>query len=223
MCTVTYFPINNESYILTSNRDESPLRSTNILVKRQINEMEVQYPEDTKKGSWIAVDNVGTSLCILNGSREKHKHNPPYKMSRGLLLLEYWDYKNTQDFLSKTSLKGIEPFTLLIAKKNKIIVLRWSGKIKDIEILDSKKPHIFSSSTLYDINARKEREDWFNRYLNNYQQIDRNSIYEIHKYGNFQDPHNAYIMNRKNKVKTVSITQVVVSKDFIELDYNKLY
>jgi hypothetical protein len=100
--------------------------------------------------------------------------------------------------------------------------LRWDGKIKDVEILDSQKPHIFSSSTLYDEKARKEREEWFIRYLNNYPQIDRDSIYEIHKYGNSQDPHNAYIMNRKNKVKTVSITQVVVSQDFIGLDYNKL-
>jgi hypothetical protein len=219
MCTVTYFPKGERSYILTSNRDESPLRATNNVVEREINGRNVKYPEDVKGGTWIAMDDKGMTLCVLNGAKEKHKHTPPYKISRGLMLLAYWEYENTASFLQHYDFKWIEPFTLLIAKANKLVILYWNGKIKEIKIADRTKNYIFSSSTLYDAKARKDREDWFYRYINNYHQIDADNVLEIHHHGNATDPFNAYIMNREEKVKTVSMTQVLVREGYRGMRY----
>ena len=47
MCTVTYLPLPNNNFILTSNRDETPLRKT-IPPKTYIeNDAELTYPYRT--------------------------------------------------------------------------------------------------------------------------------------------------------------------------------
>ena len=58
MCTVTYLPLPNNNFILTSNRDETPLRKT-IPPKTYIeNGVALIYPKDELAGgTWIGTSN----------------------------------------------------------------------------------------------------------------------------------------------------------------------
>ena len=50
MCTVTYLPQENDGFILTSNRDESPMRKTIPPKKYVENGVELIYPKDQLAG-----------------------------------------------------------------------------------------------------------------------------------------------------------------------------
>ena len=58
MCTVTYLPLGNNEFILTSNRDESPVRKTILPKKYFENGVEILYPKDELAGgTWIGTSN----------------------------------------------------------------------------------------------------------------------------------------------------------------------
>lgn len=87
MCTVTYLPLGNNNFILTSNRDETPLRKT-VLPKEYLeNGVELTYPKDLLAGgTWIGLSEKKRLVCLLNGGFETHERKTPYKMSRGVLV-----------------------------------------------------------------------------------------------------------------------------------------
>ena len=101
MCTVTYVP-NQEGIILTSNRDESPERSPKNIT-RLVGRFNLCFPQDTLAGgTWIAADDRRRIICVLNGAFEKHAHVPPYRKSRGILALEYFNFETVKDLLKRT-------------------------------------------------------------------------------------------------------------------------
>ena len=87
MCTVTYLPLENDGFILTSNRDESPMRKTIPPKKYLENGVELAYPKDQLAGgTWIGASTKNRLVCLLNGAFKKHERNSYYKMSRGLVV-----------------------------------------------------------------------------------------------------------------------------------------
>nr|MBP6455490.1 NRDE family protein [Chitinophagaceae bacterium] len=86
MCTVSFLPVNKTSFILTHNRDEHINRGVAFLpIFYEISSNKIVFPKDSKaNGTWISTSK-NYSLCLLNGGFEKHKHEPPYKHSRGQL------------------------------------------------------------------------------------------------------------------------------------------
>ena len=114
MCTVTYIPLTNHCY-LTSNRDEHKTRGLAIAPKRiHANECEIIYPKDADAGgTWIATKNTGEAIVLLNGGFYKHEPTPPYKKSRGIILLAIFNESNPLLALESINLLGIEPFTLI--------------------------------------------------------------------------------------------------------------
>ena len=88
MCTVTFYPNNNE-YILTSSRDEVKYRPTLPPKRYNINNQEITFPKDeVAGGTWIATNNNTKTVCLLNGAFERHQRKESYSRSRGLILLE---------------------------------------------------------------------------------------------------------------------------------------
>ena len=73
MCTVTYLPLENEGFILTSNRDESHIRKTIPPKKYVENGVELAYPkEQLAGGTWIGASTKNRLVCLLNGAFKKH-------------------------------------------------------------------------------------------------------------------------------------------------------
>jgi len=213
MCTVTFLPLPSNGFILTSNRDESIDRKKAIQPKKfEINNVSVLYPKDEHaNGTWILTSSNHFTLCLLNGAFEFHTSTPPYRKSRGLLLLDFFLYNNLEEFVSQYNFEGIEPFTLLIISSfNKPIMneLRWDGLKITNTAIDTSSPHIWSSVTLYSAEVIAQRKLWFKEWLFNNPHYTSEDILKFHHFGGIGDEQNALIMQRNNRKQTVSISSI---------------
>ncbi|WAC14680.1 NRDE family protein [Dyadobacter pollutisoli] len=222
MCTVSYLPGQN-GFILTSSRDEKLTRpvaklSEPILIHGQ----EVTFPSDPQgNGTWIASSNART-VCLLNGAFTAHTPAPPYRHSRGLVVLNAFDYFTVQSFIANYDFGGLEPFTLLLVEKETLVVLRWNGRQLFVVEKDPAVPHIWSSATLYEPEMIVKREKWFSEWLDSLKEISLDGIREFHKRAGEDDPENAIRMRRGDVFATVSLTSVIRSGTQMEMIYEDL-
>lgn len=212
MCTVSYIPLTNDQFILTSNRDENIDRPTSSPVAEIIGDTKVIFPKDLQAGgTWIAAGNNGRLCCLLNGAFISHERKTSYSKSRGKLLLEAFKNQNIYDFFNNSNLEDVEPFTIIALETiggNKLIEFRWNSICKQVRELDSDSPHFWSSSTLYNFKIREKRETWFNDWINNSKSIDSENILKFHSSTCRDDAANDLVMERENGLRTVSITQI---------------
>ncbi|MFN0015866.1 MAG: NRDE family protein [Saprospiraceae bacterium] len=209
MCTVTYLPV-QDGFVLTHNRDEAPARSQFGLTRIG----QVLFPKDAKSGgTWIATARGGRTACLLNGAFLKHRHEPPYRRSRGLVLLDFFEWPHPGDFFEQYDLNGIEPFTFLYFGPERAVELRWDGDHRHLAELALEQTHFWCSATLYPPDMQARREQVFRDWLVGADRTRATSlsadIFGLHIRGSVGDPENDFIMNRSERVRTVSVTQVV--------------
>lgn len=221
MCTVTYLPLENNNFIFTSNRDETPLRKT-LSPKSYIeNGVELVYPKDELAGgTWIGTSEKQRLVCILNGGFENHKRILPYKMSRGIIVKkalvedDFVEYINTFDFAN------IEPFTLITVDWSKELLafeLVWDGNQKHFTRLEN-EPKIWSSATLYNSEMKAERQKWFQKWLQENENYNQNDVLNFHQNEELGTKETSIKMKR-NFVETVSTTSILKKGDNIEMKY----
>lgn len=222
MCTVTYIPQAGNQFILTSNRDESAKRSSQEIATQSNKGVDLIFPRDkTAGGTWIAVANTDRIVCLLNGAFDKHQHQPPYRKSRGIMVLEFFNYHNAPFFFKEYDFKGMEPFTMIILENEQLFEFRWDETKIHIVKLDRNRPHIWSSSTLYSDEIKKKRKEWFGNWqLEN--KFNLEDIINFHKNAGEGNPEYDLVMNRNNIVQTVSITSIIKNHHRIELQYHDL-
>lgn len=226
MCVLTYIPTKNNGYILTSNRDESVLREAAFPPQKyELEDQYVFFPKDpVGDGTWIA-SCIRFTLCLLNGGLEKHIPAPPYRQSRGRIILDFYKYQDFNNFANNYQFEGIEPFTLVIIDRNNklsINELHWTGKQIIQKENDAQKPHIWSSVTLYSPEIRQEREKWFADFLQRNPDCTEENVLNFHHFGGKGDIRNDIKMNRENKLKTLSVTQFSISKEHFLVKYQDL-
>ena len=220
MCTVTYYP-HSQGFILTHNRDEAPTRSPSDISISENGYCHWLYPKDTKAGgTWIVTDNTGNTACLLNGAFVKHHHSPPYRRSRGLILMDCMEAPAPVEFLLAYDFTGIEPFTLLFFTGIHVLQLRWDGAQLYPLYLPAEAPHFWSSATLYPPDMQTRRETVFRNWLSDLHRApEKEDLLQLHYNGSVGDPENDYVMNRHNRVRTVSITQVVRQTNLATMRY----
>ncbi|MGK4569406.1 NRDE family protein [Flavobacterium sp. 3HN19-14] len=133
MCTVSFVKA-NDKIIITSNRDEQVLREAAIEPQNYtVNDKKLIYPKDPKAGgTWYAIDGPGNVMVLLNGAAEKHEVKPPYRKSRGLIVLDIISGKSPFESWKQIDLDNIEPFTLILFEKRTFLYrLRWDGLQKE--------------------------------------------------------------------------------------------
>lgn len=226
MCTVTYLPTDKDSYLLTSNRDEGTTRPAAISPKQySINGKNILFPKDPLGGgTWIAYAEH-RAACLLNGGFEKHIPSPPYKKSRGLVLLDYFSFADATDFATHYDFTGIEPFTLVIAETNGLSEIRWTGKGHRSAALDPTLPHIWSSATLYTRETISLRQHWFRHWLEAQEGKERytvESIRHFHRNAGEGRKESDLVMSLEGMVRTVSITTLVKKGEAVEMIYEEL-
>ena len=119
-------------------------------------------------------------------------------------------------------LEDIEPFTMVLADWNgglKFYELIWDGQKKHITELPL-EPKIWSSSTLYNSNMKKERLEWFESFKNE-NSLNAASLLKFHKTAGNPNKDYGVIMDR-GFVKTTSITQVEKFSDMVDMRYENL-
>ncbi|MBK9336542.1 MAG: NRDE family protein [Lewinellaceae bacterium] len=226
MCTVTYLPT-RAGYILTHNRDEAPARSPKHISRKTTDSDALLFPMDTKAGgAWIVAARDGRVACLLNGAFVKHQHQPPYRRSRGLLLLDFFQWPQPDRFFEEYDLTDIEPFTLLIFLPGHVTELRWDGARRHRSDLSAEQPHFWCSATLYPPAMQVLRERVFYNWLQNSPPATSPrlsaAIFNLHLLGSVGDPENDYVMNRNGRVCTVSVTQVVQRGGTLRMRYRDL-
>lgn len=223
MCTVTYYP-GPAGFVLTHNRDESPARSPQKIARaRTPGGQTLLFPRDTGAGgTWIAAARDGRVACLLNGAFVRHAHRPPYRRSRGLLLLDFFDWALADDFFRQYELAGIEPFTLLFFHNNRAVEFRWDEQQRHMKELAAEQPHFWCSSTLYPPDIQPRREAVFREWLAvypNYNRLSPGRLIRLHQTGSVGDPENDFVMERAGKVRTVSITQLTLDEKKARMRY----
>ncbi|MFM7015450.1 MAG: NRDE family protein [Bacteroidota bacterium] len=227
MCTVTYLPTGNNSFILTSNRDEHHSRPLAIAPSNyQIKDVTLSFPKDPLGGgTWIAVEKNKTVVCLLNGAFVSHTRKSEYRKSRGLVVLEFFDYENADVFSTEYNFEDIEPFTMIIVNNDNHIQLnelRWDGENVHLKKMDANLAAIWSSCTLYDEGISAMRNRWFEEWFANKSLIEFDHVQSFHQYAGKDDVENGLVMTRLNGMRTVSITSIICQKDASEIHYADL-
>ncbi len=223
MCVVTYLPEAEGGFILTSNRDESIRRPAAIPPCRYLVEQQlITFPKDAKAGgTWIATTEHRT-LCLLNGAFQKHAHRPPYRRSRGMVVLDAFSYDSPHAFAGEYDFTDIEPFTLVMVDKANgaptLHELRWDGTKAHFQCLPADNPRIWSSVTLYTEAVVQEREGWLEAWLATPQADVAREVIAFHTSAGKGDPTNDLRVDRGN-LKTVSITQIRGQSDGVSVFY----
>ena len=229
MCTLTYMPTGGNQYILTSNRDESPKRKAAVFPHTiQISGIKLLFPKDEEKGgTWIAASSRETVICLLNGAFEPHDYNPPYRKSRGLVLLDVFGFASAEEFATEYDLKGVEPFTMICIENgnegNKVTELRWDGTTLHKDLKNTGEPLLWASASLYSPEAQRARERFFHRWLNKVPQFNQANLVALHqsmKMGRFENDFKQD--GTKPPVETLSITGVVKDNARLTMNYHDL-
>jgi len=210
MCTVTYLPLENEGFILTSNRDESPMRNTIPPQKYIENNVELVYPKDELAGgTWIGTSEKNRLVCLLNGGFEKHQRNTYYRMSRGVVVKNILSVEDPIQYIQGFDFDNIEPFTVVLVDWSKELVtyeLVWDGSQKHFQKLNQ-EPKIWSSSTLYTSEMKEERKQWFQDWLRNHKAYTQKTILDFHQ-STDKGTEGTTLKMKRPYVETVSVTSV---------------
>lgn len=223
MCTVTYLPLGNNQFILTSNRDESPMRRTIPPTKYDTQGVALVYPKDELAGgTWIGLSEKNRLVCLLNGGFEIHERIGPYSMSRGLVVKKILSAENSVVCIENFIFDNIEPFTLILVDwENSLETyeLVWDGVTKHFKKL-AQEPKIWSSSTLYTEEMKASRRAWFADWLSENKTFQQQEIINFQTSTDKGTPETSLKMKR-NFVETVSVTSVKKEKD-VCLIYNDI-
>lgn len=224
MCTLTYLPLKDE-FIFTSNRDEHESRANTLFpVKEKRGDQLVYFPQDPiAGGTWLAVSNAQKLAVLLNGAYKAHKHHPPYRKSRGIVLLDLFDHESLEAFYNNYDFTEIEPFTIVdfdYTNPDSLFELRWDGIQKHFTTLDGRKAQIWSSSQLYNSEIREQREKWFEDLL--VEEPNAETLSHFHEFGGKASLRDTIKMDRGNGLRTISISQLIFSKEKTKFNYRNL-
>ena len=224
MCTVTYLPLPNNNFILTSSRDVPYARKKASIPQISIEDnVELNYPKDGEAGgTWIGTSSKNRLICLLNGGFYYHTSLSKYKKSRGLIVKELLKVDDIKNGLNEIDLNGVEQFTLTIVDWNEglnLFEFVWDGEKKHLKKL-KQEPQIWSSSTLYDRSVKKMRKEWFAKWQkeNNFTQ---ENILKFHHTAGIGDSAIDVKMDRKVG-GTVSITSVLKEGINLSMKYETI-
>jgi hypothetical protein len=217
MCTVSWRHY-DDGYQLFCNRDESRRRRKALPPILEISGG-VRYlaPRDAERGgTWIAVNEHGLTVCLLNGAnlREDPPVALPGTRSRGWLVRELVAF-STPDaaaaHLEQASLDEYSPFTIaILAPAQGALLVEWNGWRKHL-VRDQAESRMLASSSVDARGARRYRESLFQHH--------RNHLLEFHSHHG--DAPSAYspCMHRTG-AETVSFTQIEVRSGLARLTYS---
>jgi len=133
MCTLSWLP-QDDGYLLCFNRDERLSRSPGLPPAGRVAEG-VRYlaPRDGEfGGTWLAVNEFGLTLCLLNLYGVADYMPPARPQSRGLVVLDLAAYPTgfaAMAALGGRSLADVQPFSLVgVEPEGPALIAEWNGR-----------------------------------------------------------------------------------------------
>lgn len=214
MCTLTFMPYDNGHVCITSNRDEGIQRQAATLPQLQklTDGSHVLMPIDPEAhGTWLATHlQQQRTHVLLNGAFSPHPYRPPYRRSRGLVLLDAFAYDDLQHFAATYSAQGIEPFTLVAFRQGNPVIeeVRWDGLEFHVRQLVAGVPHIWSAAMLYPASVQRSSEERFTALG---KQVPEETLLRFHQAEEY-----APKMNREGYVPTAAVQTLSTSQLIVD-------
>jgi hypothetical protein len=161
MCTLTVIT-RDDSYLLAMNRDEKIARGSGTPpVIHDFDGTRAIYPGDGDDGTWLATNQYGIALALLNWNDVTSRSTGARKRSRGRLIPALIASRSLSDLhkaFSISNFTGMMPFRLvgIFPLELQIWEWRWDLMQLDIQVHVWESVHWFSSS-LSDERAERER------------------------------------------------------------------
>jgi hypothetical protein len=225
MCTVSWIH-RTGGYELFCNRDEKRTRPIALPPKLQ-SRAGVRFltPVDPQSGgTWIAVNQFGISICLLNGYPTHKPSIAPTQpvTSRGLIPVQLIAAASTSECilqLQQLVLAPFAPFTLLVLQPDKpAIITTWDGRRIAVEH-PTDPPLPLTSSSFESHRVSIARRQQFIVRLRRAGRVSPTLLHEFHR--SHGEPHNAYssCMHRADS-ETVSFSRVIVDRNRIGFLYS---
>ncbi len=216
MCTVSWLH-REGGYHLLCNRDEKRTRGIAAAPRvRACGGVRYVTPTDPDHGgTWIAVNEYGVGLCLLNGQA-----GPTGARSRGLIIPELTWAGCIDDcalLVRNIDLAGFAPFTLLMLEPSRqAMIARWNGTTLDVNPAGDNQMPLTSSSFDPD-GVRRARLKEFARHTGALP-IEPAELYRFHAcHGSAPDAYSPCM--HRDDAETVSFSWAVVSPQEIRFLY----
>lgn len=132
MCTLTVVPLPDGRVRVAFNRDERPTRRARPPARSTVGDREAIFPIDVPSGgTWLAVNDAGLSLAVLNATPPKpHTPHTPAR-SRGVLIPALAGCDTPADALAEleraSDYHDFAPFRLVLVGGGVLAEVRWNG------------------------------------------------------------------------------------------------
>ena len=221
MCTVSWLH-DPDGYHLLCNRDEKRTRGRALSPRIEwYGGVRFIAPTDADfGGTWIAVNEFGVSICLLNGGTGLPAAEP--RESRGLLIRELIWARSADDcafLLNHFDLAPYAPFTVVFLEPVRpAIVAAWDGENTSVTAsVDS--PMLLTSSSYDPDGVRRSRLDEFARRAGGAASVAPALLYEFQSSHGRQPDAYSPCMHRAD-AETVSFSWVAVTRDQIRFFYS---
>jgi len=226
VCTVSWVQ-QPGGYHLLANRDEKRTRGRAFAPAiRECGGVRYVAPIDSDfGGTWIATNEFGVSVCLLNGDAGTQNPLSSRQRSRGLLLRELaWETTGSDCLLPlrQLDLSPYAPFVLLILEPDRPAILaEWSRERLTVDPPAAQMP--LTSSSFDSCGVRRFRLGEFERRAGMAARVDPTLLYQFHaSHGTGMDARaDAYspCMHRED-AETVSFSWVVVTREEVRFLYS---
>jgi len=224
MCTVTVVPA-RDTIRLACNRDE--LRSRPVALPPRIQQFgprRAVLPVDTTSGgTWVAVNDAGLALALLNVNGKKGSYaTPAVPQSRGKIIpaLLHADTPLSAAFSALTlDPTQYAPFRLLLVNRRGGVEVNSDGtRIRLVWRIGLSSPKLFTSSGLGDQVVEGPRRQLFGEFFDRPgDRLARQDVFHLHRWPD--RPHLSVCMDRQD-ARTVSHTVVSLGPDRVTLTYH---
>lgn len=220
MCTLSWVR-GEEGYELFFNRDERRTRGSEIAPAESVRDgVRILAPRDADfGGTWIAVNEHGTSVCVLNGAAPAEA--PAGLESRGQLVLELATASDANEAAGElTSVRAarFRPFVLVVLDPaSEAFVAEWDGRALAIDARAEARMPVISSSFAEEA-VRAMRTESFRARREGGRPLDAATLRACHASHDGGPSAYSVCMHRED-AETKSFARIRVARDRVEFEY----
>jgi len=220
MCTVSFAPT-QRGFIVAMNRDEKRARVAALLPQvGQFEQTRVILPREPNGGTWIAVNDAGICLALINWHRIK-REPASNVLSRGEVILRLIHSSSSNEIIegiASLPLNELRPFRLIAILPYERDLTEWQWDLRELEPRSHPwSPKHWFSSGYDELKAEAERQHVCQT-LDASEVADLTSLRRLHQ-SHLPERGPFSICMHRSDAKTVSYTEVILEKGGVTMRY----
>ncbi|HKZ81572.1 MAG TPA: NRDE family protein [Pyrinomonadaceae bacterium] len=222
MCTVSWLR-QPGGYVLFCNRDERRTRKPAFGPRAgTLRGIAYVAPVDQDQGgSWIGTNQFGVTLCLLNRYHDSPAPDGLAYTSRGWLLRDLLDSKESNELhkrVQSMDLERFQPFTLaILSSREPLMRIDWTGRECLVQA-DAEEELPLCSSSFDDDRVNRLRREQLKQMISERGQLDAEVLKQFHCSHLPESGPISVCMHRQDAC-TVSLSMVKVDRKSIEFFY----